>query len=594
MAPGATRTGGPRAAAEEKTLPGVASETYSGRIALGLVSLLGALLGAAPAAGQAIDRPAQERPPLPGFEEPQEKLPRLLPPLAPPEPAAPGQAGGPRFFVRGYQITGSSVFTAEDFGPVVDPYLGREISSEELVALRNAVTRLYLDRGYLNSGAVIPDQDLADGVVELRIVEGSLSRIELSGEEHFRAGRLRERVALGASTPLDVQALQESLEILQQDPRIRRVNARLLPGKRPGEAVLQVSVEEEPPYRLDLEASNFAPPSFGSYQGQLVAAHENLLGFGDTLGIRFRGAEGLLRLDGQVEFPVNARGTQLVARGEWSRSEIVEDPFSVLEIETDYVAGRIGIEHPVYRSLRTDLTLGLLADWRRSDTVTCAFEDVLGFCDPLSAPSSGAVKGRTTVSVLRFTQNLLRRDRSQVIAVRSMFSFGLPILGARSGGVEPDGQFFAWLGQFQWARRYGSWGVQTIFRTDVQLSSDTLPSLERFPIGGHLSVRGYRENQLVRDQGVVVSLEVRVPVWKLEGGRPIVELAPFFDFGYSKARGLATPPPKTLPSTGIGLRLTPLRNLSAQLYWGYQIRDVRSSGDLQDNGLQFRVSWDVF
>jgi hemolysin activation/secretion protein len=592
MAPAVAHAGGPSADAEEKTLPGVANETCSGRIALGLVSLLGALLAAGPATGQAVDRPAQERLPLPDFEEPEEERPQLLPPLAPPEPAAPGLPGGPRFFVRSYRIFGNSVFTAEDFQPVLDPYLGREISSEELVALRNAITRLYVDHGYLNSGAVIPDQDLEDGVVEVRIIEGSLIEIEVSGTERFRPGWLRKRVALGAATPLDVKALEESLEILQQDPRIRRVNARLLPGERPGEAVLQVSVEEERPYRLDLEANSFAPPAFGGYQGQLLAAHENLLGFGDTLGFRFRGAEGLLRLDGQYEFPLDARGTQLLLRGEWSTTEIVEDSLAPLGIETDYVAGRIGIEHPVYRSLGTTVTLGLLADWRRA--TTCGFADLVGFCDPLSAPSSGAVRGRTTVSVLRLTQNLLRRDRNQVIAARSMFSLGLPILGARSGGVDPDGQFFAWLGQFQWARRYGSWGVQTIFRTDVQLSNDTLPSLERFPIGGHLSVRGYRENQLVRDQGVVASLEVRVPVWKHEGGRPLVELAPFFDVGYSKARELSTPPPDTLPSVGIGLRLTPLRNLSAQLYWGYQIQKVRSSGDIQDDGIQFRVTWNAF
>jgi hemolysin activation/secretion protein len=97
----------------------------------------------------------------------------------------------------------------------------------------------------------------------------------------------------------------------------------------------------------------------------------------------------------------------------------------------------------------------------------------------------------------------------------------------------PDGEFFAWLGQFQWVRRFDPWGAQLVFRTDVQLAEDPLLSLEQFAMGGHATVRGYRENELVRDNGIISSLEVRVPLWSDTPGRPMVELAPFFDWGNS-------------------------------------------------------------
>jgi hemolysin activation/secretion protein len=197
------------------------------------------------------------------------------------------------------------------------------------------------------------------------------------------------------------------------------------------------------------------------------------------------------------------------------------------------------------------------------------------------------------VSVLRLNFEWERLERNQVFAARSLLSFGLPVLGARSSRVFPNGQFVAWLGQFQWARRFEPWGIQTIFRTDVQLSSDPLPTLEQIPVGGHASVRGYRENQLVRDQAVITSLELRLPVWRVEG-RSIVELAPFFDFGYAANRDRPTPGPDTLASAGVGLRLSPHSSIEALLYWGYQIDDVSTSGDLQDDGIQFRVRWNAF
>ena len=563
-----------------------------------------AATAAGPALAQPFDRPAQERPALPSFEEPPEARPELLlPELPEPDRAI---AGGPRVLVRAFEIEGSTVFGEEDFRPLVAPWIGREIASEDLVAVRDAITRLYVERGYLNSGAVVPDQDLADGVVVIRVVEGRLSGVEVTGTRHYRASVLRRRVELGAGAPLDVAKLEESLQILQQDPRIERVHARLRPGETPGEAVLELRVEEARRWLLELGADNWANPAFGGYQGEVHGRDENVLGFGDALGGRFRVADGIWRFDGGYDFPVSARGTLVRIGGEYSDSKIVEEPFSDLDIETRYESVRIGVEHPIYRTLQTQLRLGLAGDWRRARTRICAFEDILGGCDPFAGFGSGADAddGKATVAALRFTQELVRRDLDQVIAARSMLSVGLPILGASHrdipasplglGGLRnPDGEFVAWLAQLQWARRFEPWGVQAIFRVDAQLASDTLPSLERFPLGGHLSVRGYRENQLVRDQGVVTSFEVRVPVLPWEGRLGLFQLAPFVDFGHATNRRNPTPDPENLASVGIGL-LWRLGPVDASVTWGHALVNVDTSGDLQDDGVQFRVGVRVF
>jgi len=550
--------------------------------------MLGLFIGS-DAAAQAFDRPADERPELPAFESAPPEGPILAPP---PQVVSPGAPAGPRFLVRGFRVHGATVFSDEELAEILDPYNGREISSEELADIRAALTRLYVDHGYVNSGALVRDQDLTDGIVDIQIVEGRLGAIRVSGQRRFRESRLRDRIAVGLKPPLDLRKLENNLQLLQQDPRIERLHARLLPSERLGEATLLVRVEERRPYRLDIEASNYAPVAFGGVRGQFRLAHENVLGFGDTLASRFLVAEGLLRVDGRYEYPLNARGTLLQLRGEYSNSRIVEEPFDILDIETDYYAARIGVTHPFYRSPRTQILAGLLLEWRRADTCFGALEDLIG-CDPFDFVESGSIAGESTVSVARFNLEWERLERNQVFAARSLLSAGIPVLGARSSGVFPDGVFVAWLGQFQWARRFEPWGIQTILRTDVQLTSDALPTLEQIPVGGHASVRGYRENQVVRDQAVITSLELRLPVWRAEG-RSIVELAPFFDFGYAFNRNRATPEPDTLASAGIGLRLFPHRSVEAQLYWGYQIDEVATSGNLQDDGVQFRVRWKPF
>ena len=147
------------------------------------LALLAASLAPTGASGQAIDRPADERPELPEFEEPGP--PPLLPTIPP--PAGPDAQLSTRagVFVEGFRIVGGTVFTEEEIQQAVAPWSGRRIRSEDLVSVRNALTRLYVDRGYANSGALIPDQEVEDGVLEVRIVEGTLAEIRFSGNEQF-------------------------------------------------------------------------------------------------------------------------------------------------------------------------------------------------------------------------------------------------------------------------------------------------------------------------------------------------------------------------------------------------------------------------
>ena len=179
--------------------------------------------------------------------------------------------------------------------------------------------------------------------------------------------------------------------------------------------------------------------------------------------------------------------------------------------------------------------------------------------------SEGAVNGRSKVAVLRATQSWTARSRAHALAMRSQFSFGLDVLGAissptpiqiPSGGTRqpPDTQFFAWLGQFQWARRVERLaGTETVVRIDSQFSSEPLLSMEQFAIGGHASVRGYRENQMVRDSGVVASIAAKYPLLVDAAGRPRARVGPFVDFGSGWNRDRPTPDPQSLSSAGVAV-----------------------------------------
>jgi hemolysin activation/secretion protein len=211
-----------------------------------------------------------------------------------------------------------------------------------------------------------------------------------------------------------------------------------------------------------------------------------------------------------------------------------------------------------------------------------------------------------------------------VIAALSRFSFGLNAFGAtvNHNGL-PDGIFFAWQGQFQWVQRFSqfSWfqslrqypwlqrtgllDTYAIFRSELQYSDSPLLSLEQVSIGGRYSVRGYRENTMLRDRAVLTSFEVRLPVVNNTAWADYLELAPFVDFGKGWDVKLKTPDPTDISSVGIGFRWA--RTFSNtfespvsirpqfEFYWGYRLRTVfNPRNSLQDNGIHLQFGIEVF
>src|SRR5262249_56250400 len=77
-----------------------------------------------------------------------------------------------RVFVKEIRVVGSTIFSPEELAQVTAPYVNREVTTEDLEALRLKLTRLYVDRGYVNSGAILPDQSVTEGVIPYHIVQG--------------------------------------------------------------------------------------------------------------------------------------------------------------------------------------------------------------------------------------------------------------------------------------------------------------------------------------------------------------------------------------------------------------------------------------
>lgn len=508
--------------------------------------------------------------------------------LPPPSPSASRLVRLPQIQVDDLRLEGNTVLPESEIQSMLSGYQGRPVSVEELHALRQQLSRAYFDAGYVNSGVIIPDQQVTDGTILLHAVEGTLTETNIAGNRALRTGYVERRVLDGVSQPLNIADLQQSLGLLKEDPLISSVNARLLPGDAPGDSRLELDVSELPRWQLSASADNYRPPSVAEERATLTIANRSLSGNGDVLSGRFGLTEGVEDLGLSYAIPLTRRDTRLEAYWSKTDSEIVESPFERLDIESNVESFGAVISHPFIRRPGVRLTATLGVENKRSEST------LLGLPFSFSAGENDGVAEGTTAYL---GAEWMRRFGSSALAIRGTLNVGLDALGStiNPDGV-PDSRFTTFLGQLHYVHTLPWRNSRIVARSTFQFADSPLLAMYKLPVGGRYTVRGYRENQFVRDNGVTASLEYQVPLFVDDAGvsRANLAIAPFVDWGRSwdKEDTLLTSGTESITGAGLGLLWNPLPGLNAEIYWGYDFDDQDLPTDtLQDRGIHLQLSY---
>ncbi|WP_413173833.1 ShlB/FhaC/HecB family hemolysin secretion/activation protein [Anabaena azotica] len=515
---------------------------------------------------------------------------QLLPTVPLPEQPTPGEDdANAKFRIDRIEVVGSTVFTPKQFAVITDPFVGRDVSFVEILQVKDAITKLYTDNGYVTTGAVITPQTLEAGVLKVQVVEGSLSEIKIVGNRRLHSQYIRDRIRLGASKPLNIPRLIEKLQLLRLDPRIQNLSAELQMGVYPGSNILQVEVQEADTLSVTTTLDNGRSPSVGSFRRGVDFKEANLLGLGDTLSLGYTNTDGSNTINLNYKLPINPRNGTVWFGFNQGWNHVIEEPFSILDIQSQTRSYEFGYRQPLIQRPTQELAVELSFSRQESQT-ELGLNDIGGF--PLYAGADE--DGKTKISVLRFTQEYNQRSNQEVFAVRSQFSLGVDWFGTNINDDAPDSRFFAWRGQAQWVRQLAP---DTLFlaKGDIQLAADSLVPLEQFGLGGQLSVRGYRQDTLLTDNGILFSAEFRLPILRTSNQGGLLQLTPFIDVGQGWNTKGDNPSPNMLIGTGLGLLWKQSNNFSTRLDWGIPLTSVDSEKrSLQENGLYFSVQYSPF
>jgi hemolysin activation/secretion protein len=483
------------------------------------------------------------------------------------QPAAPAAQGAgasrdKNIPVRSFAVPPSAILSANDIARVLKPFEGQTLSLADLFEAVAAINKLYDARNMPTARAYLPQQDVAQGVVRIQLIEAKVGAVKTGSSAQVSDAFILDRVGQTAGAVFSSQKLEQDLIRFN---RLHEVQLRA--AVRAGAAAGTTDVELEPVEPRRLQVSSFIDNAGRGTTGEerlgLSARVLGLTGHGDNLGLSVSGGRGSESYGLTYSVPINRDDLRLDFSLSSGRIKVVNGAFVALDIGGRSRELSLGLTKPVWVDA-TNLW-NVYARLARKTSVS-------DFGGVAQSPVEGLV----------LSAGLSVERQSQAGA------WTLDV-GANQGLREWEGQ-----SEFTTLRASASWlwrlspATQVVVRGSAQHSqTQIVPSGEQFSVGGSSTVRGYPEGLLSGRNGYLTSVEWRHAVHNSADGRATgaVALAPdvrltalaFIDHGaafpYRPAPLLDATPDDFLTGAGFGVLADIGQNTALRLTLGWPLRD---------------------
>jgi hemolysin activation/secretion protein len=433
-------------------------------------------------------------------------------PLAATSVTAPAEEA--RFDILEFAIEGNTVLSVEDIERAVLPYLGEQKLIQDVESARKALEEVYQRRGFQTVFVDVPEQRVNSGLVSLRVLEGRVERLQVTGNRYFTQGVIKNTVpALAQGSVPDFNVVQTQLTNLNRVAD-RQVTPVLKSGRTPGTVDVELVVKDQLPVHGEFEINNRSSAFTSESRVAAGVRWDNLWQRQHSLGLS-------VQLSPEQTDEVKV----LVGNYLWRFAEqpdalafyAVRSDSKVALVGSSTVLGNATIAGarwvkpitaaPGSTNLFQSLTLGL--DYKKfgqTNIATATQEiDVLGPLSyvPLSlaynATRAGAGQSlQWGVSVLTAPRGLLGNTDSEFQSRRALARAGWAVFKLEAAHERALSE------------RTSAW-----FKVEGQWVDEPLVSNEQLTMGGAESVRGYREAELAGDRGGRGSVELRWWPWRV-------------------------------------------------------------------------------
>ena len=404
----------------------------------------------------------------------------------------------------------------------------------QLQSVADSITKYYHDRGYFLARAVIPAQEIKDGVVNIRVLEGRLEKVQTSGNKMYSDKVLAQPFKPLIGDLVTIDRTENALLTLTKYPGLSAAGV-FRPGSDVGTTDIVINVQHESRFDGDVRYDNF---------GTAFTGRKRLIGSIDWNDVT--GDSDLLTLTGLHTFGAESNTPSNVQVSNEQKGG------------SNY--GDLRYSHPLFGAYdrwalevsRNSFTVGGLAaaggisktaafSWEHDFIRTREF-NVIGTtdlsrkrADTLSNVGGGStLTGRDDLAILGYQLNIDSVNTAANTISSSYFRLehgfggvmGVPTAfskASRSGscpittkkGTMRDvscnaGPVFNRLvANYQLYKNLPN-QQGLLLRVNGQYSTNMLTSLEQYVLGGPDNVRAAPTSQFLTDRGLFASLEYRV------------------------------------------------------------------------------------
>lgn len=186
-------------------------------------------------------------------------------------------------------INNSTIFSKNEFDELIKPYLNNCNGFKNLSNLRDKISNIYIDKGYITSRAYFKPQDLTDGIVDIEILEGKIEKIE---EENIESSNLY------FSYKDKILNLRDLEVVVQQAQRLRsqKADIKLIPGTKAGYTIVKIIGEKvSPTYFGNAGINNYGNEKTGKYQISTNFTYENPFNLNDIVNLNINTTDNILK-----------------------------------------------------------------------------------------------------------------------------------------------------------------------------------------------------------------------------------------------------------------------------------------------------------
>lgn len=438
------------------------------------------------------------------------------------KPAQPGappkEAEGPKVLVKQFRVTGNTVIPTAKLEALVRSEEGKELTLAQLREVAARITDYYADQGYILARAYLPPQDVREGILEIAVLEGTIGKIEVTGNERYKSTTItRALTRVENAKAVNEGLLETAINDLNDYPGLN-IRASLKPGETRGTTDIVLTAQERVPVNFGVDVDNYGSRFTGFWRYGVELGYGNIAGLGDKLSFRGIKSEDDLKYY-RVSYlvPVGGYGTKVGLSYAHSENGVGAE-FAALD-----AAGRLDqvsadIIQPILRTAAASFQINAGFDYKRVRNFVLNSE-----------------AGNDDLRIFRVGFNGDYRDP---FLGRTYYGLtwrqGTTALGGSikddPGGsrIDGPGNFSVWtldLARLQ-SLVYG--GAYLVLRGTGQISSQNLVASEKMAVGGYYTVRGYPLSEQSGDDAYAVTAELVIPVPYL---RDWVQVVGFIDHG---------------------------------------------------------------